>query len=256
MKLHFRIFGQGPPLVILHGLLGSLDNWVTCAQKLAAHFQVVLLDLRNHGRSPHAEAFSYDVMAEDVLRFLNDQRLAAAHLLGHSMGAKVAMRFAQLHPDAVRKLVVVDMSPREYAPRYDTLLDAMHALDLSAFQRRDEVDRALSAAVADKTVRQFLLKNLGRDGAGRLFWKPNLAVIRANYGDVRGTLPSAPGVDRPTLFVRGGESDYIRDDDLPLIYALFPRATVETIGDAGHWVHVDRPDRLTEVVTEFLLREK
>jgi esterase len=256
MKLHFRAFGDGPPLIILHGLLGSLDNWVPMAQKLAAQFHVFLLDLRNHGHSPHAEVFSYDAMADDVRRFLSDQRLDATHLLGHSMGAKVAMRFAQLHPDAVRKLVIVDMSPREYPPRFDTLMDVMHAINLSNFQRRDEVDQALNTAVPEKTMRQFLLKNLGRDQAGRLFWKPNLASIRANYGKVRGALPTVMSVDRPTLFICGGKSDYIQAGDVPLIHQLFPRATFKTIADAGHWVHADAPDRLTEIVTQFLLREK
>lgn len=255
MKLHFRAFGDGPPLIILHGLLGSLDNWVPVAKKLATYFHVSLLDLRNHGHSPHAEAFSYDAMAGDVRRFMTDQRIEAAHLLGHSMGAKVAMRFAQLHPDAVRRLVVVDMSPREYPPRYDTLLDAMHALDLSGFQRRDEADLALKEIVPDKSVRQFLLKNLGRDVAGRLFWKPNLASIRGNYRNVRRALPMNAGVDRPTLFIRGEKSDYIQAGDVPLIHQMFPRATFKTIAGTGHWVHADAPDRLTGVVAQFLLAE-
>lgn len=255
MQLHFRAFGAGPPLVILHGLLGSLDNWVPVAQKLAAHFQVFLVDLRNHGQSPHAEAFDYDVLAEDVRQFLMDQHLPATHLLGHSMGGKVAIRFAQLHPEVLRRLVVVDMSPREYPPRFDTLLDAMHALDLTGFQRRDEVDRALAAAVADTTVRQFLLKNLGRDAAGRLQWKPNLGVIRANYRNLRAALPTATPVTRPALFIRGGDSDYIHDEDLRLIRERFSLATFETIAGAGHWVHAEAPEELREIVTEFLLRE-
>jgi len=255
MNLHFRSFGQGPPLVILHGLLGSLDNWVPVAQELAAHLHIFLLDLRNHGRSPHAEDFGYEVMAEDVHRFLTKQGIRATHLLGHSLGAKVAMRFAQLHPDAVKRLVVVDMSPREYPARFDALLDAMHALDVGGCQRRGEVDLMLKGVVPDKSVRQFLLKNLGRDRDGRLFWKPNLASLRANYGNVRGALPVNVGFGGPTLFVRGAVSDYVRDDDLPAMQALFPRMQLETIPAAGHWVHADAPGRLTEVVTQFLLAE-
>lgn len=255
MKLHFRAFGGGPPLVILHGLLGSLDNWVPVAQKLAAHFHVFLPDLRNHGHSPHADDFGYEVMAEDVRGFLRERGIHATHLLGHSMGAKVAMGFAQLHPVAVRQLVVVDMSPREYPPRFDALLDAMHTLDVGAFQRRAEVDLILKETVPDKTMRQFLLKNLGRDGAGRLFWKPNLASLRTNYGKVRSALPVAAGFNGPTLFVRGELSDYVHDEDLPAIKALFPRTILETILAAGHWVHADAPGQFTEVVTQFLLRE-
>ena len=253
MKLHFRALGDGPPLVILHGLLGSLDNWVPIAQQLAVHFKVLLPDLRNHGRSPHAEDSHYEAMADDIRRLLNDLDIRAAHLLGHSMGAKVAMRFAQLHAQAVQRLVVVDMSPREYAPRFDVLLDAMHAIDLSRFQRRDEVDAILTGAIPDKSVRQFLLKNLGRDGAGRLFWKPNLASLRANYGNLRAALPTDDRFRGPTLFMRGESSDYVRDEDLPAIRTLFPGALLETIPGAGHWVHADAPGRFTEVVTRFLL---
>jgi esterase len=251
MKLHFRALGSGTPLVILHGLLGSLDNWMPIAQILAAHFHVHLLDLRNHGQSPHADEFNYDLMAADVRQFVDEHGLGSTHLLGHSMGAKVAMRFAQLYPESVRKLVVVDMSPRAYPPRYETLLDAMHAVDLSQFQRREQVDEALRAAIADSSVRQFILKNLGRDTLGALVWKPNLASIRANYAQVRKELP-ATSSECPALFIRGGKSDYIRNEDLPLIRALFPQSVVEEIGGAGHWVNADAPEELANRLTHFL----
>jgi len=255
MKLHFRALGSGPPLVIAHGLLGSLDNWVPVAQKLAAHFQVSLLDLRNHGHSPHAAEFGQDEMAEDLREFLNQQRIEKAHVLGHSMGGKVAMRFAQRYPSMVNKLVVVDIAPREYPPRYDRLMDAMLALDLSTFQRRDEVELALSSAVPDKALRQFLLKNLGRDPSGRLFWKPHLKSIRTNYDAIRGSLPSEASCAIPALFVRGENSDYIQTSDSALIQQLFPLAQIETIPGAGHWVHAYAPDKTAEVVSQFLLAE-
>jgi len=255
MKLHFRELGSGPPLVILHGLLGSLDNWIPVAQKLASHFQVFLLDLRNHGYSPHSGEFGYDEMSEDVREFLSQQRIETAHVLGHSMGGKVAMRFAQMHPSRVNKLVVVDIAPREYAPRYSGLMDAMLAVDLFSFQRRDEVDVALSSKIPDKALRQFLLKNLGRDESGRLFWRPNLKSIRASYATVRGRFPSDLPCDCPALFVRGEESDYIQTDDLALIHRLFPSARIEMIPSAGHWVHAHAPDRVVEVVSQFLLAE-
>jgi pimeloyl-ACP methyl ester carboxylesterase len=252
MKLNHQVVGSGPPLLILHGLLGSLDNWMPVAQELAAHFQVFRLDLRNHGRSPHAAEFNYEVMAADLAEFIRDQNLSSVHLLGHSMGGKVAMRFAQLHPDAVTKLVVVDMSPREYPPRYDGLLDAMLALDLSTFRHRSEVDVALAAAVPDKTIRQFLLKNLDRDAAGLLFWKPNLAAIRANYHRVREALPTTPPFPGPTLFVRGGVSDYISSADFGLIHQMFPNAEMQTIASAGHWVHAEAPAEFPRIVSRFL----
>jgi len=255
MKLHYRVFGGGPPLVILHGLLGSLDNWVPLAQRFAANFQVFLLDLRNHGRSPHSTDTSYELMAEDVCQFLREHKLPAVHLLGHSMGAKVAMRFAQLHPAAVVRLIVVDMSPREYPARHDTLLDAMHALDLGKYQRRDQIDHELAVAVPNRSVRQFVLKNLGRDEAGRLIWKPNIASLRSSYGQLRANLPASTAFDVPALFVRGDKSDYVLDDDLPLIRGLFPHVTFATIEPAGHWVHADAPDEFCQLVAEFLSGE-
>ena len=256
MKLNFRVSGEGPPLVILHGLLGSLDNWVPHAQLLSARFQVFLIDLRNHGRSPHADEFNYDVMAADLAEFIADQNLGPVNLLGHSMGGKAAMRYAQLHPDSVPKLIVVDISPREYAPRYANILDTMHALDLSHFQQRAAVDAALAIAAPDKNIRQFLLKNIGRDDRGSMHWKPNVPAIRANYHEVRRALPTAPSFVGPTLFVRGGKSDYLPDEDVPLIRQTFPAAQVETIANAGHWVHAEAPEQFIQIITGFLLAEK
>jgi esterase len=255
MKLHFRELGSGAPLVVLHGLLGSLDNWVPVAQKLATHFQVFLLDLRNHGQSPHAEDFGYDEMAEDLRQFLNQQRLEQVHVLGHSMGGKVAMRFAQLHPSMVDQLVVVDIAPRKYPSRYSGLMDAMLAVNLNSLQRRDEVDAALSSTVPETTLRQFLLKNLGRNESGGLFWKPNLKSIRANYDAVRGSFPTDIRCNCPALFIRGEKSNYIQENDLTLIHQLFPSAKIETIAGAGHWVHANAPDLVAASVTSFLLAE-
>lgn len=255
MKLNYRVYGEGPPLLVLHGLLGSLDNWVPHAQMLSACFQVFLIDLRNHGRSPHADEFNYDVMAADLAEFIAEQSLGPVNLLGHSMGGKVAMWFAQTHPGAVRKLIVVDMSPREYPPRYAGILDAMHALDLSQFKQRAEVDAALVSAAPDKNIRQFLLKNIGRDDRGNMCWKPNLPAIRANYQQVRSALPTEPGFNGPTVFVRGGKSDYLRDEDVFQIQQTFPAATIETIANAGHWVHAETPEEFIQIITRFLLAE-
>jgi esterase len=255
MKLHHRILGAGPPLLILHGLLGSLDNWMPHAQQLSTCFQVTLLDLRNHGHSPHDAEFNYDVMAADVAEFIRDQNLGPVSLIGHSMGGKVAMRFAQLHPGLVQKLIVVDMSPREYAPRHEEILAAMHALELHQFQQRNEVEAALLSTVPDKNVRQFLLKNLGRDEAGRLRWKPNVAALRASYHLIRNAVPPEIPFGGPTLFVRGGKSDYIREPDVTLIRKMFPQAKLETIATAGHWVHAEAPEEFIQIITEFLLAE-
>lgn len=252
MKLNFHVVGQGPPLLILHGLLGSLDNWMPHAQILAPQFQVFLLDLRNHGRSPHAAEFSYDLMAADLAGFIHEHNLDTVNLLGHSMGGKVAMRFAQLHPEQVRQLIVADMSPREYPPRYAEILAAMHALELSRLQQRADAEAALTAVAPEKSLRQFLLKNIGRDDVGQMRWKPNVASLSANYPLIRAALPVEPKFTGPTLFIRGGQSDYIRDADVALIHQTFPRARLETIATAGHWLHAEAPAEFLRLVTTCL----
>lgn len=222
------------------------------AQALAGQFQVCLLDLRNHGRSPHAAEFDYDLMAGDVAEFARDRNFSSIHLLGHSMGGKVAMRFAQLYPDLTEKLIVADMAPRAYPPRYAEMLHTMHALDLSQFQQRSEVDAALESVAPDKAIRQFLLKNIGRDDAGQMKWKPNVAAIRANYHQIRAALPLEQTFTGPTLFVRGGKSDYVRSEDFDLIKNLFPAAKIETIPAAGHWLHAEAPSEFLRRITNFL----
>jgi esterase len=256
MTLNYRVVGNGPPLLILHGLLGSLDNWAPLANMLAVNFSVFALDLRNHGRSPHDAEFNYGVMAADLVEFVQSQNLGPIHLLGHSMGGKVAMRFAQLHPLLVQKLIVADMAPREYPPRYAEMLDAMVALDLRRFQQRAEVDAALLPAAPDSVIRQFLLKNLGRDGNGGLSWKPNVPAIRANYHQIRSALPIAQAFDGPTLFVRGGKSDHVRDSDWALVAQMFPQAELATIAAAGHWLHAEAPAEFLRIVTGFLSDER
>jgi esterase len=241
MKLHFHECGSGEPVILLHGLLGSHHNLLPQAERFSEHFRVFALDHRNHGQSPHADEFNYDVMAADILGFMREQNISRARFIGHSMGGKAAMRLAQLHPDAVERLVVVDMSVHSYPPRYAAMLDAMIAMDLYQFQQRHEVDIALEPVVASKTMRQFLIKNLGRDAAGKLFWKPNLAAIRANYDRIRSALPPANAVPCPALFIRGAKSDYIRSDDIRLIQKSFPNAVLDTIEEAGHWVHAEAP---------------
>ncbi len=254
MKLHFHEAGTGEPLILLHGLLGSHHNLLPQAESFAKHFRVFALDHRNHGASPHADEFDYDVMAADVMQFMREQNISRARIIGHSMGGKAAMRLAQLHPDAVEKLVVVDMSMHDYPPRYAAMLDAMLALDLSAFQQRHEIDAALEPVVASKTMRQFLLKNVGRDASGTLFWKPNLRTIRTNYDRIRGALPTANPFPGQALFIRGAKSDYVRVTDLDLIRATFPHAELETIDEAGHWVHAEAPEKFNELVGDFLER--
>jgi len=254
MKLHFRTFGEGPPLLVLHGLLGSLENWQTLSRKLGEHFKVFAVDLRNHGQSPHSSEFGYEVMVHDLHEFMRAQELASAHLLGHSMGGKTAMHFALLHPARVDKLVVVDMAPRAYAPRHTALLQALLALDLKEFRQRGQIDTALADAVPEAELRRFLLMNARRDATGAFRWKVNLRSIWDNYQRLNVALETREQFSKPALFIRGGKSDYIRDADLELIHRIFPRAEVCTVPGAGHWVHADAPEAACGAVAEFLRR--
>lgn len=252
MELHFRTLGEGPPLIVLHGLLGSLHNWLPLARQFAARFQVFAVDQRNHGLSPHSPEFGYDHMARDLHEFMQAQGLTRAHVLGHSMGGKTAMQFALLYPDQVGKLVVVDISPRAHAPRNSGTLEALLALDLGRFRHRTELDAALARAVPDTELRQFLLTNVARGPAGTLRWKANLTAIWENRRLLGAALESGQPCTKPALFIRSGKSDYVTDADLDLIRQMFPQAVLQTIVEAGHWVHVDAPAKFVRMVLDFL----
>jgi pimeloyl-ACP methyl ester carboxylesterase len=253
MNLFFKKYGEGArPLLILHGLLGANGNWHTLSRTAFREVATVYaLDQRNHGRSPHTDRIDYPSMAADVRDFIQQHNLGRAHLLGHSMGGKTAMQAALTYPSVVDRLIVVDMAPRAYAPRHTDLLEALARLDPTAYDSRDAIDAALADDVPSWAIRQFLLKNLDYDGE-RYTWKMNLDAIRRHYDDINAAVPDGPSFDGPALFVRGGESDYVTDDDVPGIRRRFPNAELVTIDDAGHWVHADAPEALAEVVTDFL----
>jgi pimeloyl-ACP methyl ester carboxylesterase len=252
MHLAFEAAGEGHPLVILHGLLGSADNWRWMSRRLGAHFKVFAVDLRNHGRSPHSDILDYDVMVADVREFMEQQALRRIMLLGHSLGGKVAMQFAIDYPEQVDRLVIVDIAPKPYEPSQRYLLKAMRALDLTRYKSFADVDAALAAEVSSESLRQFLLKNLTRDENGRLRWKAHVAAIDRNYDKLGRGLASELTFDKPTLFIRGGRSNYIEDADAPLIRQMFSQAEIATLPDAGHWVHVDQPAEFFQTVLNFL----
>ncbi len=255
LPLFYNTYGAHPTsLVILHGFLGASGNWHTLARTVFAnHFRVLTPDARNHGRSPHAEAFSYGAMATDVLRLLDAQELEHAVLLGHSMGGKTAMRFALDYPDRTQALVVVDIAPRAYPPQHDTILEALNSVDLTRFTSRQEIDAALETRVPDWGVRQFLLKNLTATSDGGYRWLPNLPVLTRQYEEVTRAVEASAAYAGPVLFVRGGRSPYVQDADVPDLYRLFPTAQLVTIPGAGHWVHAEAPQPLAEAVLSFLL---
>jgi len=252
MPLHFKQLGHGEPLVLLHGLFGSGDNWFGVAPKLAEKFNVFAPDLRNHGHSPHHAEMDYPLMAADVEKFFAAQKIESAHVIGHSMGGKVAMQFALDFPARVKKLVVVDMAPRVYARAHDKIFASLLALDLASFQTRQQIEDALAPEIPSLNLRRFLLKNLGRDEHGKFVWKMNLRGVAENYSRLGEVLSAENQFDKPALFIRGGKSDYISAADELEIRRQFPAAQIQTIAVANHWVHADAPEEFVQRVLDFL----
>lgn len=253
MKLFHRELRAGEPLIILHGLFGMSDNWFTIAKRIAGRHHVFLPDLRNHGKSPHSAEFDYDVLVKDVREFLEAHNLHEVKLIGHSLGGKIAMQFALSYPEFVRKSVVIDIAPRAYSnPYFLGLLKLLLDVNTAQLQTRQQADEMLAKSIKEPAVRQFLLKNLERIEQGGFHWKIHLQAIAANLEKILVEIKSDQSFKKETLFVAGSLSDYITQSDVPDIKKLFPKAEVVTISSSSHWVHADAPDRLCEVLAEFL----
>ncbi len=251
MNLFYRQLGAGPPLIVLHGLFGSADNWATMARKMAPYRTVYLLDQRNHGASPHDDEFTYEAMVEDLNFFLKQHDIIKPDILGHSMGGKVAMFFAVKYPDLINKLIVVDIAPKRYPVHHDVILEGLKAIDIKNIRSRQEADEALADYVDNAGIRQFLLKNLKRTDNG-FTWKMNLDVIYNQIANVGAGLNEDDRFTHETLFVRGALSQYILDEDVPDIARHFPQFTLVTIQGASHWVHAEKPDELAATIEDFL----
>lgn len=259
MKLFFRQTGDtGPAIVILHGIFGSSDNWLTISKTIAARgYRVFALDQRNHGHSPRADDQSYVGMAADLREFLLDQELDAPILVGHSMGGKTVMQYAMDFsndgpPSTFAKLVVVDIAPKFYPIHHADLIRGLNAIDLMNLTNRNEADAVLSHYEPQVSVRQFLLKNLYRNEQGRFDWRLNLPVIERELHGVGDELTNPRIVTEPTLFMRGSESPYILDEDIPTIKRIFPNAQIETIQGSGHWVQAEKPVEFVDTLMKFL----
>ena len=251
--LYSKIEGQGKPLLILHGLLGMSDNWKSIGSKFAENgFEVHLLDLRNHGRSLHSEDFDYKVMANDILDYCKHLQLESIDLMGHSMGGKVAMQFATTYPDLVNKLIIVDIGPKQYPLHHQEILAGLNAVDFSIKPDRGEVEETLLPYIPDFGTRQFLMKSLYWVTSGQLAFRFNLDVFNQKIEEVGVALPLDNHFDKPTLFIRGGKSNYILDSDLPQIRNQFPNYTLITIPDVGHWLHAEKPQVFFQESFEFL----
>jgi esterase len=253
MKLHVREMGEGFPLVILHGLFGFSDNWQTHAKKLAAYYRVVLVDLRNHGHSPWSDEFSYQLMVYDLKELVDDLGIQKMHLLGHSMGGKVAMLFAQQYTKSIDKLLVVDIGIKAYPMHHQHILAGMHAIDLNTITARSQAEAILKEHIDSDGVRQFLLKNLYWKDKGQLAWRMNVDVLEREMPEILAALPEKETFV-PTLFIRGALSNYILDEDFSAIEEVFPEAEFVTIDHAGHWVHAEAPGEFIDAVLSFCLR--
>lgn len=256
VPLFHRDFGGAgkPPLLILHGLLGSSRNWQTVGADLAATYHVLALDLRNHGLSPHDDAHDYDAMEQDLSAWMDAQGMLSATILGHSMGGKAAMAFACRRPGRVDALVIVDIAPKDYTlEQHDENFEAMAALDLGALKSRQEAETLLGARIKDWAMMKFVATNLERDADGKFFWRVNLPVLSRELRRM-GRTPFAPDdkFKGPTLFVTGGKSRYVKTEDLAAIHRHFPQAKVETIAGSGHNPHIETRAEFVEVLKRFL----
>ena len=259
MKLFFRQIGDtGPDIVILHGVFGSSDNWLTTSKTIAARgYRVFALDQRNHGQSPRADDQAYTSMAADLREFILDQQLTNPILIGHSMGGKTVMQYAIDYGGTFDKLVIVDIAPRFYPIHHADIIRGLNAIDLRGITSRNEADAVLSRYEPSPTVRQFLLKNLYRASSppneqGGFDWRINLPVIERELHGIGDELTNPRIVTEPTLFIRGSESPYITDEDIPTIKRIFPHVQVETIEGAGHWVQAEKPVEFVDVLMKFI----
>jgi len=263
MKLFFRKYGEGPALIIIHGLYGSSDNWVSIGRMLAKNFEVFIIDQRNHGQSPHSVDHNYQLLKEDLKEFMDEHEIEKAVIIGHSMGGKTAMFFAVDYPEKISHLVIADISPKSYEQTnamqlraHTAILNAMHKLDFYGINSRQEIDDILSKSIPEFRIRQFLLKNIKRSRSNEYSWSLNVKTIKTE-------LPSImKGLDEnqikitgfPVLFLKGENSEYIQKDDIEAIYKIFPYADIETIPNAGHWLHAEQPKIFLKKIEDFILQ--
>ena len=257
VELHSKIIGdEGLPLIVLHGLFGMGDNWASHARKWSnMGFQVHLIDLRNHGRSPHMSSHSYSDMVEDLKLYFENKfhDKSSVKWIGHSMGGKALMQFACKYPKYVEKMVIVDIGPKHYPVQYSEILEAMNSLDFNQLSSRAEADRALEEQILDWGLRQFILKNLEWKADKKLGWKLNLKIIESQISRIGEELAFESHFSGPVLFIRGMNSQYILDDDWLNIMQIFPMANLDSISGAGHWVHSENPSEFQDSVNDFLL---
>ena len=252
MKLHYKSFGEGTPLIILHGLFGCSDNWVSIAKRLSDYFKVFIVDQRNHGHSSWSENMSYAEMSEDLKELYENLDIKEAIVMGHSMGGKTILQFNNDYPNMVKKMIVVDMGIKAYPPHHTHIIDAINAIDLNSIFSRREVEAKLRNQIESNEIVQFLLKNLYWVEKGQLGLRINLPVLKENVSEVGEALATHAVFENETLFLRGDKSEYIGPSDEAIISRHFPNSKLVTISNAGHWLHAENPNAFYKAVIEFI----
>ena len=254
MKLFFKKYGNaGSDLIIIHGLFGMSDNWNTLGRKFSKHFKVHLIDLRNHGRSPHSTEFNYDVMCEDLIEYIEDYNIKKPIVIGHSLGGKVAMKLAFTHAEILEKLLVADISPRRYNTDFhENLLKTLYRLPLEDFSRREDIEDILAETFENRGMRLFLMKNLYRNEYKKFAWRFNIDVLLEKVSNIQEAEFINSKCDVPTLFIRGGESNYVTSEDEIIIKKYFSNFNISTIEGVGHWLHAEKPDLFYDEVIKFI----
>lgn len=253
MELNFREMGQGEPLLILHGLFGSSDNWMSLAKQLASSYHVFVIDLRNHGLSPHSDIWNYTVMANDIEDFCIQNNLQKIFIAGHSMGGKTVMKMAELFPTRINKMMVIDIAPRYYPVHHHQILSALKSIDFNEINTRKQAEEVLQNSISDFGTRQFLLKNIYWISENKLAWRFNLEVIASHIEIVGEATPVdvSKVCDIQVCFVKGQKSDYINLHDEQTIPIQYPNSEIITIENAGHWVHAEQPAAMLNAITQF-----
>jgi pimeloyl-ACP methyl ester carboxylesterase len=250
--LNYKEYGSGEPIIVLHGLLGMLDNWHSFAKKLGEDYWVISVDQRNHGKSFHSKDFDYTLLSSDLMTFLEEIHIPSCHILGHSMGGKTVMQFLNDYPGVVDKAVVVDISPKMYEGGHEMIFEALKSVDLDKVTSRKDVQDVLMESIQNIGVVNFLMKNLSRKPEGGFEWKANVQVLDKQYDSIKAGISFDDIIETPTLFIKGEKSGYINEEDEALISEQFEEAKVITIENAGHWVHADQPEALLNRVKDFL----
>ncbi|WP_281615781.1 alpha/beta fold hydrolase [Flammeovirga sp. SubArs3] len=255
MNLFYRELGEAgkTPIIVLHGLFGQCDNWLTLGKQMTEKFHVFLVDQRNHGQSPHSEEFSYQILADDLKEFIEQHQLVKPIILGHSMGGKTVMQFSANYPEIAKRMIVVDIAPRFYPVHHQTILEGLNAIPISEIKTRGEADKKLAEYIPGLGERSFLLKNIYRPKTGGFAWRMNLPVLTAKIEEVGKALDCNHIIEVPTLFIGGTNSNYIQAFDMSEIDERFASVQIEMIADAGHWVHAEKPKELLEAIYNFVL---